>query len=405
VSTDTPTSAAQPNTGGRACKYDHFAAEFVDDPFPIWKDLRDNEPIAYSENYGGYYLITRYEDIDEAARTPELFSSTGGAGVPPLPMIGMIPIDVDGEAQKEYRHLLDPALRIGPVMEREPQIRQIAIDLIEPLTHKTEFDAAQELAMHLPPQATLSFLGFPEESHKKMEQAAFDITRLRGQESPRIMEAGVEVVQTAIELINARKESDHEYDDIVGLLMKSEFEGRPLKDEEIVQFLAVLLLGAVDTTTSAIAGSIYWLAMHPEAQKELREGGEIPSNVLEELLRWVTPLQGLGRTVTKDTEFGGCPLHKDDRVLLMWGSGNRDESVFENPDEVDFDRKPNRHLSFGMGPHRCAGVHLGKLMLRVTLEEFLKRVGDFELGDPDQLQWLGGEARGLRCVPIRRVGA
>jgi cytochrome P450 len=376
----------------------------VDNPYPIWKDLRDNEPVARSERYGGFHLITRYDDIDQAARDPETFSSTDGAGIPPLPMVGMIPIDIDGEAQKEYRHLLDPLLRIQPVSAREPDIRQIAIELIEPLTHKQEFDAAAELAMFLPPRATLNFLGFEPETHEKMEQAAFDITRLRGQESPRIMEAGMDVLGTTIATIAARREAGAEQrDDILGLLLKAEFDGRPLKDEEIVQFLSVLLLGAVDTTTSAISGSIYYLAQNPEAQRQLREGGEIPNNVLEELLRWVTPLQGLGRTVKKDTELSGCPLHAGDRVLLMWGSGNRDERVFENPDDVDFDRKPNRHLSFGMGPHRCAGVHLGKLMLRVTLEEFLTRIGPFELGDPNDVQWLGGEARGLRRVPIRRV--
>lgn len=387
---------------GLARDYDHFAPEFVDDPFGLWASLRAEEPVARSECHGGFHVVTRYADIDAAARDPETFTSTDGAGIPPLPMIGMIPIDIDPPAQRAYRKVMDPALTIGPVMEREAEIRQIAVDLIEPLVGQAQFDAAQALAVHLSPRATLSFLGFPEEDHELMRVATDDVTRLRGQDTPRIMEAGGEMLMTCVKLVNARRAAAEPADDLLQLLLDGEFDGRPLKDEEIVQYLAVLLFGAIDTTASAIAGSIWYLATHPEDQARLRALDEIPNAALDELLRWVSPLQGLGRTVTKDTELGGCPLSAGDRVLLMWASGNRDTAVFEDPDTVDLERRPNRHLAFGMGPHRCAGVHLGKLMMRVTLEEFLRRIGPFELGE-GELKWLGGEARGLRAVPIRPV--
>jgi cytochrome P450 len=386
---------------GLAKDYDHFAAAFVDDPFALWAQLRAEEPVARSECYGGFYLVTRYADIDAAARDPETFTSTDGAGIPPLPMIGMIPIDVDPPAQHAYRTIMNPALTIGPVMEREPEIRALAAELIDPLVGRQEFDGAQDLAVHLPTRATLSFLGFPEEDHAAMIKATDEVTRLRGAENAeKIAASGGTMLMTCVKLVNARRAAPPQ-DDLLQLLLDGEFEGRPLKDEEIVQYLAVLLFGAVDTTTSAIAGSLWYLATHPEDQAKLRELDEIPGPALDELLRWVSPLQGLGRTVTKDTELGGCPLSKGDRVLLMWASGNRDETIFPNPDEVDLARKPNRHLAFGMGPHRCAGVHLGKLMLRVTLEEFLRRIPPFELGDPAGLKWLGGEARGLRAVPLK----
>ncbi len=386
---------------GLAAEYDHFASEFVDDPFALWAAMREQEPVARSEKYGGYYLVTRYADIDEAARDTERFSSTDGAGIPPLPMVGMIPIDVDPPDQRKYRKVMDPALTIGPVMQREAEIRALVRRVVAPLAERATWDAAQDLAVHIPPSATLSFLGFPEEDHELMTKATDDVTRLRGQDTPRIAEAGMEMVGTCVKLVQARRAAPPK-DDLLQLLLDGEIDGRPLKDEEIVQYLSVLLFGAVDTTTSAIAGSVWYLATHPEAQAELRALDEIPNTAIDELLRWVSPLQGLGRTVTKDTELGGCPLHQGDRVLLMWASGNRDDDVFECPDEVRFDRKPNRHLAFGMGPHRCAGVHLGKLMLRATLEELLRTVPPFELGE-GELLWLGGEARGLRGVPIRRA--
>lgn len=387
---------------GIASDYDHFAVEYVEDPYAFWKSLRDEEPVARSDKYGGFHVISRYDDILEAAGDPERFSSTDGTGIPALPMVGMIPIDVDPPQQKKFRDILNPALTVTQAVKHEDRIRALAVGLIEPLTGLSEFDAAAAVAVPLSPKATLGFIGFPEEDWELMERATNDVTRLRGGDPERVLEAGGQMIQTAIKLVEARR-AEPLRDDLISLMFSGEIDGRKLEDWECVQMIAVLLFGAVDTTASAIAGSLFYLAQHPEMQQELREMGTIPNLALEELVRWATPIQCLGRTVTRDTEIAGCPLHKGDRVLLHWGAGNRDESVFTNPDEVDLERKPNKHLGFGMGPHRCVGVHLGKLMLRVTLEEFLQRVGPFELADPDDVLWVGGEARGIRRLPLRRL--
>lgn len=390
---------------GLAQNYDHFEEQFVQNPFPVWEKLREQEPVAHSEKYDGFYVVTRYKDVVEAANDPERFSSRDGTGIPPLPFVGLIPIDIDPPDQKEYRRIIEPALTPEAVNAREEPLRNLAISLIEPLTQEDEFDAAQELAVHLPPRATLGFLGFPKEDHDLLVRAVEDVTRLRGQETPRVAEAGQEMTMASMKLVQARREEgvDSESDDLISRMLTSEFNGRPLQDDEILRMLLLLLFGAVDTTASAIGGSLYYLATHPEAQAWMHEQRPIPRLAIEELIRWASPLQGLGRTVTRDTELAGCPLHEGDRVMLTWGSGNRDETVFENPHECAFDRRPNRHLGFGMGPHRCAGQNLGRLMLRVTLEEFLGRVGEFTLGDPDKVHWVGGEARGLRNLPLRRV--
>lgn len=387
---------------GIASEYDHFALEYVEDPYAFWKRLREEDPVGRSDKYGGFHVITRYQDILEVAGDPERFTSTDGTGIPALPMVGMIPIDVDPPAQKKYRDIINPALTVNQAAKHEDRIREIAVGLIEPLVAKDVFDAAQELAVPLAPASTLSFIGFPEEDHELVAKAADDITRLRGEETPRIAEAGVEVVQAAMRLIEARRQEPPR-DDLISLMFAGEFDGRKLEDWEIVQCCAVLLLGGVDTTANAIAGTLFYLATHPETQAEVRAMDPIPNLALEEFLRWVTPIQGLGRTATRDTEVGGCPISKGDRVLMQWAAGNRDETAFENPDVCQLDRKPNKHLAFGMGPHRCVGVHLGKLMLRVTLEEFLKRIPEFELADPAAVQWVGGESRGIRALPLKRV--
>jgi cytochrome P450 len=317
--------------------------------------------------------------------------------------VGMIPIDVDPPQQKKFRDILNPALTVTQAVKHEDRIRDLAIALIEPLVGLDAFDAASAVAVPLSPKATLGFIGFPEEDWELMEKATNDVTRLRGGDIERVMEAGGEMMQSAIKLVEARR-ADAPRDDLLSLMFSGEIDGRKLEDWECVQMIAVLLFGAVDTTASAIAGSLFYMATHPEAQAELRGMETITNLALEELIRWTSPIQALGRTVKEDTEISGCPLHRGDRVLLHWGAGNRDETVFENPDVCQLDRKPNKHLGFGMGPHRCVGVHLGKLMLRVTLEEFLKRIPPFELADPDDVLWVGGEARGIRRLELKLVG-
>jgi cytochrome P450 len=384
---------------GLAEKYDHFAQEYLVDPLPLWKRLREEEPVARSEVHGGYYVVSRYEDVREAATDSERFSSTSGTGIPPLPIVGMIPIDIDPPDQRQYRKILNPALNVEAVEGREDEIRRIVVELIEPLEGRAEFDVGTELAPHVPPRGTLDFIGFPREDWDTIIESVDHITRLRGSDPEEVGKAGMALMGACNKLLEARKAGGPK-GDLMDLILTGDFYDRKLEDQEILRMLAILLFGAVDTTSLAIAGSIHYLATHPAAQRELRENG-ISKTAVEEMVRYTCPVQGLGRTVTRDTELNGCPLKKDDKVMLMWASGNRQESVFDNPDEMDFERKPNPHLGFGHGPHKCVGLNLGKLMLRVTLEEFLARIPPFELGDPDKVEWVGGETRGLRHVPIQ----
>jgi cytochrome P450 len=383
---------------GLADTYDHFSQDYLVDPFPLWEEMREREPIARSENHGGYYIVSRYEDIREAAADAARFSSTQSTGIPPLPIVGMIPIDIDPPDQREYRKILNPALGVDPVSQREEVIREIVVELIEPLAGQAEFDVGPTLAAKVPPRGTLDYIGFPREDWDAVITSVDEITRLRGSDPEEVVQAGVVLMGACMKLLESRKGAPPK-GDMMDLLLAGEYYGRKLEDQEIVRMLAILLFGAVDTTSLAITGSIHYLATHPEAQQQLREHG-VTKTAIEELVRYTTPVQGLGRTVTEDTELHGCPLRKGDKVMLMWASGNREGSVFENPDTLDFERRPNPHLGFGHGPHKCVGLNLGKLMLRVTLEEFLARIGQFELAAPDRVVWVGGETRGIKNLPI-----
>ena len=244
-------------------------------------------------------------------------------------------------------------------------------------------------------------IGFPDEDRPELGQWIDDITRLRGIDDERVGNAAISVMTRVMERLEARKEAADPGDDLVGVLLQAETDGRPLGEDELLFFTMLLLLGGLDTTSSAIAMAFYHLATHPEDRERLVAHPELLDSAVEEFVRVATPVQGLGRTVTTDTTLGGCPLSAGDRVFLLWASGNRDPEAFDRPDEVVLDRHPNHHLGFGAGPHRCVGSHAGKLMMKIALEELLPVLGDFEVADSGRLVWVGGETRGLRGLPLR----
>jgi cytochrome P450 len=386
---------------GLAEQYDHFDQQYLVDPYPLWEQMREQEPVARSTKHGGYHIVTRYDLVREAAADPARFSSTQGTGIPPLPIVGMIPIDIDPPDQREYRTILNPAFNVETVAGREDDVRAIVTELIDPLVGQERFDIGDALAVKLPPRATLGFIGFGVEAWDALITAVDEITRLRGSDPQEVVQAGMVLMGGVQQLLDQRK-ADGPGEDLIDMIMASTFRGRPLEDQEIIRMIAIILFGAIDTTSLAITGSLYYLAQNPEEQQRLRDEG-VSKTAVEELVRWTCPVQGLGRTVTEDTELGGCPLKQGDKVMLMWAAGNRQGSVFADPDHLNFDRRPNPHLGFGHGPHKCVGLNLGKLMLRVALEEFLTRIGPFELADPDKIAWVGGETRGIKQLQLRVV--
>jgi cytochrome P450 len=193
-------------------------------------------------------------------------------------------------------------------------------------------------------------------------------------------------------------------DDIIGTLVKAKFDdARQLTHEEIVNMALLLVLGGLETTVSATTGAVFYLVQHPEEQGRLLQADErLWRLALDEFVRWVSPLQGIGRTVRHDTDFKGCPMHAGDRVLMLWGSGNRDETAFRDPEKVILDRFPNHHLGFGMGPHRCIGSHLAKAMMQISLQGFLKGLSNFRLEDPNGIVCTAAEARSWKRMRLVR---
>jgi cytochrome P450 len=192
-------------------------------------------------------------------------------------------------------------------------------------------------------------------------------------------------------------------DDLTTYLLESELDGVPLDAFLVARTIGLLLIAGIDTTWSAIGASLWHLAGHPDDRRRLVAEPELLPMAMEEFLRAYAPVT-MARLVREDMDYKGCPMKKDDFVLLPFPAANRDPEAFERADEVIIDREVNRHAAFGLGIHRCAGSHLARMELRVALEVWLERIPGFELADPDKVRWSGGQVRGPRLLPVRRTG-
>jgi cytochrome P450 len=198
-----------------------------------------------------------------------------------------------------------------------------------------------------------------------------------------------EVLQAAIDERQAERS-----DDFISMFLDAEVDGHRLTNDDILDIGYLFFIAGLDTVTSSLDCMISYLAQHPDRRQQLVDDPSLIQHAIEEMLRWETPVQGVVRVTTQDTELGGCPIPKGKTVSVMLGSANVDERAWADPDNIDFDRAENRHLAFGGGAHRCLGSHLARMELRVALEEWHKAVPDYRIKEGVDLLY----SQGLRSV-------
>jgi cytochrome P450 len=192
----------------------------------------------------------------------------------------------------------------------------------------------------------------------------------------------------------------HPRDDLTTFLLDAELDGNKLDPDHVRGTMVLLMIAGIDTTWSAIGASLWHLAQHPADRRRLAAEPALMATAVEEFLRAYAPVT-MARLVAKDFEFQGCPMKKDDWLLLPFPAANRDPEVFPDAGEVLLDRAENRHAAFGLGIHRCLGSNLARMELRVALEEWMARYPDFELTDSSKVTWSAGQVRGPRSLPVR----
>ena len=391
-----------------ATDFDHTDPTWVGDPYPIWSELRAKCPVAHSERYGGTWLPTTHALVSEVAYDTEHFTSRSVvvSNLKPTELdlprpIGLAPpITSDPPFHGIARRMLLPAFAPKPIEALEPFTRELCRELLAATKGSSEFDAALEYTRHIPVRVIVQMLGFPQEDADIFRRFIAQVLENVDQSA----EERLEVINNGeIEAYlddQIEKHRAHPGDDLTSFLLEAEIDDNKLMPEHIRGTMLLLMIAGIDTTWSAIGSSIWHLAQNPQDRKRLLAEDDLWDTALEELLRAYAPVT-MARMVVDDFDFHGCPMKKDDWLLLPFPAANRDPEVFEDPDVVKLDRVNNRHAAFGLGIHRCLGSNLARMELKVALQEWLAAYPDFELADPDSVVWAGGQVRGPRSLPIR----
>ncbi|MEI8050676.1 MAG: cytochrome P450 [Actinomycetes bacterium] len=388
-----------------ATDFDHTDPAYVADPFPVWDELRETCPVAHTDRYGGAWLPTRHEDVSAIAHDTEHFTSrtvvlgNGRPGEDALPApIGVAPpITSDPPFHAQARRLLQPAFAPKIVDQYEIFTRELCASLLDPFVGKGSIEVSGDYAEHIPTLVIAKMLGFPEEDEELFRGFVQQI--LEAVDQP--VEQRIELFQPIADYFTARIEEhiDEPRDDLTSFLLNAELGGQPLLPEHVFGTMVLLIVAGIDTTWSAIGSSLWHLAQHPEEVARLKADPDLLPIAIEEFLRAYAPVN-MARLVKEDFDFNGCPMKKDDWILLSFPAANRDPEFFEDADKVIIDRKVNRHAAFGLGIHRCLGSNLARMEMRVAIEEFLARFDTFELADPDAVTWSPGQVRGPRNLPF-----
>jgi cytochrome P450 len=390
-----------------ATDYDIFSQDFVADPYPTFADLRGRCPIAHTERHQGSWLPTTYDDLHEIAHDVDTFSSSDILVFPRPPMtegmpyadVAAPPISSDPPVHQWARKLVLPFFSPGAVRPYEDGTRELCHRLIDGFIDTGRADVAADYAQQIPVRVIAALLGVDDSRSDEFVGWVRAILEQGALEPKKRIEARTALLDFFSEQVADRRANPRE-DDLITQLVQAEVDGAPVPDDHILGTCNLMLVAGIDTTWSGIGSSLWHFAQHPEHRAQLRDDPDLWPSAIEELLRAYSPVT-MARIVTRDIEYGGCPMHEGDRVLMAFPAANRDPAVFDDPDEVKLDREGNRPLAFGSGIHRCAGSNLARLEMRAALQVFLERIPEFELVDPSSVTWAGGQVHGPRICEVR----
>ena len=404
------TDVEKPPVEDWATDFDHTHPDYAARAPEIWDDLRQRCPVAHSDRFDGVWLPVRHADVAAVAHDTEHFSSEGVIVTvwkpENLAPVGYAPpITSDPPFHAVARRLLLPAFSPKEIARWEPTARQSCRDLLDRLLSDGAdvVDAAAQYAQHIPVRVIAEMLGVPPEDGDKFRVFIHRILETPGE--------GLEDLQyeETLDYYLTTVVEDHRRnprDDLVGFLMGVEMDGKPLDDEHIRGTIALLLIAGIDTTWSAIGAGLWHLAQSPEDRRRLVDDPSVLPFAVEEMLRFYAPVT-MARIVAKETDLGGRRVGQRDWVLLPFPAANRDPEAFEDAGRFVIDRARNRHTAFGLGIHRCLGSNLARMELTVAVDEWMRRIPDFELADtdPDAVRWSTGQVRGPRQLPVRILRA
>ncbi len=386
-------------------EYSPYAYQVHEDPYPIYAQLRAQAPL-YRNDEIGFWALSRHADVLAALRDTKHFSSAYGVsldqGSREEATAVMSFLAMDPPLHTRMRGLVSRAFTPRRAADLEPRIRELSTRWIDRFIERGRCEFIADFAGKLPMDVISEMLGVPESDRDTLRGWADTVVhREDGMTDVPLagMEAAAQMLRYFAQMVpERRKRPGH---DLTSALFEAEVDGERLVDKDVIAFLFLMIIAGNETTTKLLANALYWLARNPAQREKLRgDPGLIPRWV-EETLRYDNSTQALARTVTCDVELHGEKLREGDRMLMLIGSANRDERVFEDPDVFDVMRNTIAMLSFGNGTHFCLGASLARLEARVALEEIFSRLHDYEIEEAGLQRVHSSNVRGFAALPLR----
>ncbi len=384
--------------------YDIFSEAYETGQFAMWAAMRAQAcPVAHTDAWGGAWMLANYDDMQDVLNDPATYSSRAVELAGAIPPVGsglvMPPVTTDPPAHAAHRDVLAPYFTPAKVQELEPFVRDLARGLVARIVERGHGEVMNDFARPFTLSVLTHLLAVPEGNQQRFAEWAMRIMRTGPTDHAARAEAIAEVWRGLGELLDER--TRHRGADIISHIAHATIDGEPLSRKHRIGSLMLLVMAGADTTWNTLGGSLWHLAHHPADRARLiAEPALLKTTAVEELLRVFAPVTLARITTTESNLRGRCPA-ANERVLLPLAAANRDPAVFDKPDEVQLDRKRNRHITFGGGAHRCLGAPLARLEMRVAIEEWLKAMPDFVAADDEAIRWVWGQVRGPEAVRIR----
>ena len=373
--------------------WDYMSTEHQRLKWEIFGYAREQCPVARTEEGGGFWLVTRYDDVKRVLEDWETFSSTESGITPPA--MSLCPINDDPPVQTAARQLLNPLFSRGAVAKYEPAMRSAARALIANWIDRGSVELLTEFAG--PYIATiLTEAIFPDFGPENLERAMQLALASSEDPSPQVF---IDLFGICVEYLTAARERGVTEDGVVYRLLNGTFDGAPIPQDKQLGMLGILLLGGLETTRAAIGSIAYRVATSPGTEDRLRDPDWVRRD-LDEFLRLDSPVSCMARVATRDVELNGAHIKAGERVQVRYDSANRDSARFRDPDTLVFDEPRSGHAAFGLGVHRCVGSNLARLQIEIALDELLKQVRNLRLAPGAEITWMPGNSNVLHAVNL-----
>jgi len=389
--------------------YDIRDEEYIEDPVPIWAEMREKCPIAHTDRLGGSWNPTRFDDLRELAKMIPELSSRQVLVMPPAPnapemsryeqMIAAAPITADPPLHTWTRRMLLPTFAPKAVARWGDYTEQLCHELIDGFIETGECDGAVQYSQQIPPRVIAHMIGVD----PAMADRFVDWVNMvlgEGLHEPELRLAARDEMIGFIGGEVQKRAEDPQEDLLTELLfMELDDPDARITPEVVVGITNLLIVAGIDTTWSSIGSALWHLGTYSDDRERLVAEPELLPTAIEEFLRYYAPVT-MARIAEVDIDYNGVRIERGDKVLMNFPAACHDPEQFEDPDEFIIDRAKNRHIAFGSGIHRCAGSNLARLEMTTAVRVWLERIPEFHVSDRSPMKWAGGQVRGPRLMPM-----